>query len=82
MSNNLTAKMLTSKIKLTPWSCSGEDGVVHGIAQTNGAVVVASQELVPTLLKVLPNTPSVHSVVVIPNHKPFSKPESEQVKYP
>jgi len=59
----------------------GDEGVIHGITQTEASVVVASQELLPRLLNVLPSAPSVRTVIVIPNHKPYSKPESEQVAF-
>jgi len=59
----------------------GDEGVIHGITQTAASVVVASQELLPRLLNVLPSVPAVKTVVVIPNHQPYSKPESDQVSF-
>jgi len=66
---------------VTIYTNLGEDGVAHGITQTDANVVIVSQELVPRLVNVLPLAPTVHSVVIIPNHKPVVKPESKQVEF-
>jgi len=67
---------------VTIYTNLGDEGVIHGITQTDAGVVVASQELLPRLLQVLPSLPSVHTVLIIPNHKPYSKPQVKlEVKF-
>jgi len=61
---------------VTIYTNLGEEGVEHGISQTNASVVIVSQELVPTLLAVLPSCNSVKNVVIIPNHNPLPTPSS------
>ena len=66
---------------VTIYTNLGEDGVAHGISQTDAGVVVASQELVPRLLSVLPQCKSVHTVVYIPSPiKPGPGKDSIEVK--
>jgi len=59
---------------VTIYTNLGEEGVQHGIAQTEAETVIVSQELVPRLLAVLPNAPTVVNVIVIPNHLPMKLP--------
>lgn len=67
---------------VTIYTNLGEEGVVHGISQTSAATVVVSQELLPRLLSVLPKTPSVTNVIVIPNHNSVSlPPNTEKVSF-
>jgi len=59
---------------VTIYTNLGEEGVEHGISQTDATAVVVSQELLPTLLAVLPKCPSVRSVVIIPDHNAIPTP--------
>jgi len=61
---------------VTIYTNLGEDGVQHGITQTEAGTVIVSQELVPRLLAVLPKCPSITKVVVIPNHIATPLPEN------
>jgi long-chain acyl-CoA synthetase len=63
---------------VTIYTNLGEDGVQHGIAQTEAGTVVVGQELVPRLLAVLPSVPSVTNVIVIANHKTEPLPENTE----
>ena len=51
---------------VTIYTNLGAEGVRHGICQTEAGTVIVSQELVATLLAVLPHAPSVTNVIVIP----------------
>eukprot|EP00092_Neocalanus_flemingeri_P016880 GFUD01018258.1.p1 GENE.GFUD01018258.1~~GFUD01018258.1.p1 ORF type:complete len:731 (+),score=161.78 GFUD01018258.1:266-2194(+) len=53
---------------VTIYTNLGQDGVEHGISQTNASTVIASQDLVPRLLSVLPKCSSVKNIIIIPNH--------------
>jgi len=66
---------------VTIYTNLGEEGVAHGITQTDASVVIVSQELVPRLMNVLDQAPTVHSVIIIPNHRPTAKPDSKQIQY-
>jgi len=60
---------------VTIYTNLGEEGVGHGIRQTEAATVIVGQELLPMLLAVLPTAPSVARVIVIPGHKAEPLPE-------
>lgn len=67
---------------VTIYTNLGEEGVLHGISQTESATVIVSQELLPRLLSVLPKASSVTNIIIIPNHKFCSLPENtEQVRF-
>merc|ERR1719260_723507 len=67
---------------VTIYTNLGEEGVKHGIEQTEAGTVIVSQELVPRLLKVLPKVNSVANVIVIPNHNNTPLPENtDQVSF-
>merc|ERR1711936_558608 len=53
---------------VTIYTNLGEEGVEHGISQTDTTATVVSQELLPTIMSVLPKCPSVHHVIIIPDH--------------
>ena len=80
---NTCAEWMTSAIAafkhslavVTIYTNLGEEGVEHGVAQTDAAIIVASQDLVPRLSKVLPRCPTVRHVVIIPGHKPGTTPD-------
>ena len=80
---NTCAEWMTSAIAafkhslavVTIYTNLGEEGVEHGVAQTDAAIIVASQDLVPRLTKVLPRCPSVRHVIIIPGHKPGTTPD-------
>jgi len=59
---------------VTIYTNLGEEGVEHGVSQTDASVIVVSQELVPRLQAVLSKCPSVKHVIIIPNHKPVPTP--------
>ena len=61
---------------VTIYTNLGEEGVEHGISQTDASVVIVSQELVPRLQEVLTRCSSVKNVVIIPNHNPIPTPTS------
>jgi long-subunit acyl-CoA synthetase (AMP-forming) len=48
---------------VTIYATLGEDGAQFGINQTKAAIVVCDAKLMKTLIKILPNCPSVSSVV-------------------
>ena len=80
---NTCAEWMTSAIAafkhslavVTIYTNLGEEGVEHGVSQTDALVIVVSQELVPRLQAVLPKCPSVRAVIIIPGHKPVTTPE-------
>jgi len=59
---------------VTIYTNLGEDGVEHGISQTDANTVVVSQELLPTLQNVLLKCSSVKNVIIIPTHNPQPTP--------
>jgi len=59
---------------VTIYTNLGEEGVEHGISQTDATAIVVSQELLPTLMSVLPKCPSVHHVIIIPDHNAAPTP--------
>jgi len=62
---------------VTIYTNLGEEGVRHGIGQTEAELVFVSRQLLPRLLSVLPHCPSVSKVVVLPDHRssgPLSAP--------
>jgi len=61
---------------VTIYTNLGEDGVKHGISQTEATAVIVGQELVPRLEAVLPKCSSVKNVIIIPNHNSIPKPPS------
>merc|ERR1719300_1311494 len=61
---------------VTIYTNLGEEGVEHGVSQTDASLIIVSQELVPRLINVLPKCSSVKNVIIIPSHKPLSLPES------
>jgi len=67
---------------VTIYTNLGEEGVEHGVSQTDASLIIVSQELVPRLINVLPKCTSVKNVIIIPSHKPLSLPEpSNGVKF-
>lgn len=48
---------------VTLYSTLGEEGIIHGINETEVTHVITSQDLVPKLKKILPNVPSVTHIV-------------------
>merc|ERR1719318_1593531 len=63
---------------VTIYTNLGEEGVAHGITQTEAATVIVGQELLPRLLAILPTAPSVARVIVIPGHKAEPLPEDTE----
>jgi len=61
---------------VTIYTNLGEEGVEHGISQTDATAVIVSQELVPRLLAVLPKCPTVKNIIIIPSHNPTPNPEA------
>jgi len=61
---------------VTIYTNLGEEGVEHGISQTDATAVIVSQELVPRLLSVLPKCCSVKHIIIIPDHNPTPTPEA------
>jgi len=61
---------------VTIYTNLGEEGVEHGISQTDASVVIVSQELVPRLQSVLSKCASVKHVIIIPSHKPMQTPDA------
>jgi len=66
---------------VTIYTNLGEEGVEHGISQTEARTVVVGQEHLPRLLSVLPRCPSVKNVIIIPNHNPATKPTLSGVSF-
>jgi len=62
---------------VTIYTNLGEEGVEHGISQTDATAIVVSQDLLPTLMSVLPKCPSVHHVIIIPDHNATPTPPPE-----
>merc|ERR1712126_731327 len=60
---------------VTIYTNLGEEGVEHGVSQTDASVIVVSQELVPRLQAVLSKCPSVKHVIIISSHKPVPTPD-------
>ena len=60
---------------VTIYTNLGEEGVEHGVSQTDASVIIVSQELVPKLVNVLPKCPMLKHVIIIPSHKPLTTPE-------
>merc|ERR1712227_884869 len=60
---------------VTIYTNLGEEGVEHGVSQTDASVIVVSQELVPRLQAVLSKCPSVKHVLIISSHKPVPTPD-------
>jgi len=61
---------------VTIYTNLGEEGVQHGISQTDANVVIVSQELVPRLQSVLSKCSSVKHVIIIPSHNPMQTPDA------
>jgi len=61
---------------VTIYTNLGEDGVLHGVTQTEASIVVVGEDLLPRLLAVLPKAPAVTNVIVIPSHNPAPLPSS------
>jgi len=61
---------------VTIYTNLGEEGVEHGISQTDASVVIVSQELVPRLQSVLSKCASVKHVIIIPSHNPMQTPDA------
>jgi len=59
---------------VTIYTNLGEEGVEHGISQTDATAVIVSQELVGRLQSVLPKCSSVKHVIIIPSHNPIPTP--------
>lgn len=54
---------LISTAIATAYETLGEDGLTHSLNEPNCVAVFTNAELLPTLLKVLPNTPTVRIVI-------------------
>eukprot|EP00092_Neocalanus_flemingeri_P029144 GFUD01031632.1.p1 GENE.GFUD01031632.1~~GFUD01031632.1.p1 ORF type:complete len:730 (+),score=165.17 GFUD01031632.1:69-2258(+) len=73
---NTSAAWMTSAVAafkhslavVTIYANLGVEGVEHGISQTAAKTVVVSQELLPTLLAVIPDCSSIKNVIIIPDH--------------
>ena len=52
---------------VTLYTNLGEDGVVYGINQTKVEVILTSQELLPMLAKMLPQLPSLKTIIFFEN---------------
>jgi len=61
---------------VTIYTNLGEEGVEHGISQTDAPVVIVSQELIQRLQSVLPKCSSVKNVIIIPSHNPSPTPSA------
>ena len=59
---------------VTIYTNLGEEGVLHGVAQTEASVVIVGEDLLGKLLALLPDAPAVKSVIVIPSHNPDPLP--------
>ena len=59
---------------VTIYTNLGEEGVLHGVAQTEASVVIVGEDLLEKLLAVLPDAPAVKNVIVIPSHNPDPLP--------
>ena len=59
---------------VTIYTNLGEEGVLHGVAQTEASVVIVGEDLLEKLLAVLPDAPAVRNVIVIPSHNPDPLP--------
>lgn len=55
---------------VTLYSTLGEDGIVHGINETEVSYIFTSQELLPKLKKIMPKIPLVNHVVYMENLRP------------
>lgn len=51
----------------TLYSTLGEDGIIHGINETEVSHIFTSQELLPKLKKIISNTPAVSHIVYMEN---------------
>jgi len=63
---------------VTIYTNLGEEGVLHGISQTDASVVIVSQELVPRLQSVLSKCSTVKHVIMIPSHNPMQTPSATE----
>merc|ERR1719199_2174767 len=62
---------------VTIYATLGEEGAIHGINETEAAVVVADAKLMKVVTKILPKCPSVKHVVTM---TPCEASVAEQVK--
>jgi len=59
---------------VTIYTNLGEEGVLHGVTQTETSTIIVGEDLLPKLLAVLPQAPAVKNVIVIPSHNPAPLP--------
>merc|ERR1719180_13892 len=55
---------------VTIYTNLGQEGVLHGVTQTEAATIIVGEDLLTTLLAVLPDAPAVKNVIVIPCSPP------------
>merc|ERR1712055_770082 len=61
---------------VTIYTNLGDEGVLHGVTQTEASIVVVGEDLLPRLLAVLPEAPAVKNIIVIPSHNPAPLPSN------
>lgn len=50
----------------TIYATLGEEGIVHGVNETEVKTIVTSEELLPKVLKLLPRLPNVNTIIYMP----------------
>ncbi|KAG1714093.1 Long-chain-fatty-acid--CoA ligase 4 [Nymphon striatum] len=58
---------------VTLYTNLGEEGMIHGILETNVSAVITSQDVLPKLRKVLSRTPNVKNVIFFERIKRFTE---------
>lgn len=61
---------------VTIYTNLGDEGVLHGVTQTEASIVVVGEDLLPRLLAVLPEAPAVKNIIVISSHNPAPLPSN------
>ena len=61
---------------VTIYTNLGDEGVLHGVTQTEASIVIVGEDLLARLLAVLPQAPAVKNVIVIPSHNPDPLPSN------